>query len=98
MVRKLTEEGIPAVVSNTAGTYVCNLVFYELLHHGYTYGYPLRAGFIHLPYLPEQAAKMESHSVSPSMSPELMIKAVKVVIESIISEDTTGQNNPRYRY
>ncbi|ACL11468.1 pyrrolidone-carboxylate peptidase [Desulfurococcus amylolyticus 1221n] len=58
----------------------------------------MRAGFIHLPYLPEQAAKMESHGVSPSMSPELMIKAIKVVIESIISEDTTGQNNPRYRY
>ncbi|AFL67123.1 pyroglutamyl-peptidase I [Desulfurococcus amylolyticus] len=91
IVRKLTEEGIPAVVSNTAGTYVCNLVFYELLHHGYTYGYPLRAGFIHLPYLPEQAAKKEPHSVPPSMSLELMIKAVKVVIEYVVSGDTTGQ-------
>ena len=44
--------GIPAAVSNTAGTYVCNDVMYSVLHR-YA-GTALRAGFIHVPYLPEQ--------------------------------------------
>lgn len=44
--------GIPAAVSNTAGTYVCNDMMYSVLHR-YA-GTALRAGFIHVPYLPEQ--------------------------------------------
>ena len=44
--------GIPAAVSNTAGTFVCNDCLYSALHH-YT-GTPVRCGFIHVPYLPEQ--------------------------------------------
>ena len=43
---------VPAAVSNTAGTYVCNDVLYTLLHH-YA-GTSVRVGFIHVPYLPEQ--------------------------------------------
>ncbi len=55
MVAALQQAGWPAAVSQTAGTYVCNHVFYSLMHRlrrrrGW------RAGFMHLPWLPEQAA------------------------------------------
>lgn len=45
---------LPASVSNTAGTYVCNDVLYSLLHHFHSSS--TRVGFIHVPYLPEQGA------------------------------------------
>ena len=53
MTAAIEAQGIPAAVSYTAGTYVCNDLLYTLLHH-YA-GTPVRAGFIHVPFLPEQA-------------------------------------------
>ncbi|MBE6949818.1 MAG: pyroglutamyl-peptidase I [Ruminococcaceae bacterium] len=53
MADAITAAGLPGKVSNTAGTFVCNDTLYRLLHH---YAHTLtRAGFIHVPYLPEQA-------------------------------------------
>ena len=52
MVRAIQAAGLPANVSNTAGTFVCNDTLYTLLHH--FAGTSVRAGFIHVPYLPEQ--------------------------------------------
>ena len=52
MTEAIRNAGIPARVSNTAGTYVCNDVLYTLLHH-YA-GTGVRVGFVHVPYLPEQ--------------------------------------------
>lgn len=65
--------GLPGYVSNTAGTYVCNQTFYYSLHLSGEYGY--RAGLIHVPYLPEQAACAEGSA--PSMSLDLMVEAVE---------------------
>ena len=52
MAQAIQDAGIPGAVSNTAGTFVCNDTLYTLLYH-YA-GTPVRAGFIHVPYLPEQ--------------------------------------------
>ncbi|WP_332848364.1 pyroglutamyl-peptidase I [Massilia sp. S19_KUP03_FR1] len=52
MVQAMRDGGVAASVSQTAGTFVCNHVFYGLMH--FTYGLPLQAGFIHVPFLPEQ--------------------------------------------
>ncbi len=52
MVQAIRAHGVAASVSQTAGTFVCNHVFYGLMH--FTHGLPLKAGFIHVPYLPEQ--------------------------------------------
>ena len=52
MIAAITEAGLPAAISNTAGTFVCNDVLYTLLHH-YA-GTDVRCGFIHVPYLPQQ--------------------------------------------
>lgn len=64
---------IPAAVSNTAGTFVCNDVLYTLLHH--FHGSPTRVGFIHVPYLPEQG--------SPSLSLEDTVKALEAAIGAL---------------
>jgi len=54
MLAALREAGIPAEVSQTAGTYVCNHVFYGLMHA--LRWQKARGGFMHIPYSPEQAA------------------------------------------
>lgn len=71
------EAGLPGYVSNTAGTYVCNQTFYHSLHLSGKHGY--RAGLIHVPYLPEQAARAEGGA--PSMSLDLMRRAVELALE-----------------
>ena len=54
MIAAITEAGLPAAISNTAGTFVCNDVLYTLLHR--YHGTGTRCGFIHVPYLPQQGA------------------------------------------
>jgi pyroglutamyl-peptidase len=58
IVAALREAGLPAAVSHSAGTYVCNHVFYGLMH-ALRRRRGVRAGFMHLPLLPEQAAQRE---------------------------------------
>jgi pyroglutamyl-peptidase len=70
IVRVLNEAGIPAKVSNTAGTFVCNHVFYGAMHLVATEFPALRAGFIHIPFLPEQAVR---HPGVPSMALETIV-------------------------
>ena len=54
MVEAMQGVGVEAAVSYTAGTYVCNHVMYTVLHEA-TIHYPeMKAGFIHVPFLPEQ--------------------------------------------
>lgn len=81
------EAGIPGYVSNTAGTYVCNQTFYASMHLSKERGY--RAGVIHVPYLPEQAAEVGDGA--PSMSLELMVRAAEVALEVSVgrSDDAT---------
>ncbi|OHX11291.1 pyroglutamyl-peptidase I [Chromobacterium sphagni] len=73
IVAGLRARGIPASVSQTAGTFVCNHVMYGLLHRRGP-----RAGFIHIPYLPEQAAQ---HPGAPSMSLDDCVAALKLAVE-----------------
>ena len=54
MVSAIQQKNIPASVSNSAGTFVCNDLFYTLLHH--FDGTPTQVGFIHIPLLPEQGS------------------------------------------
>jgi pyroglutamyl-peptidase len=52
--KSLTECGIPAVVSNSAGLYVCNATYYTVLHHIAVRGLSTQAVFIHLPKISEE--------------------------------------------
>ena len=74
----LLAEGIPAYVSNTAGTYLCNQTMYGTLHALAQRGHHVRAGFIHLPLLPAMVAA--SGLEQPSMDAGLMVRAVEIAL------------------
>ncbi|HME97757.1 MAG TPA: pyroglutamyl-peptidase I [Methylomirabilota bacterium] len=78
MLAALTAEGIPAAISNTAGTYLCNHVLYATLHHLAARELSRPAGFIHLPFLPSMVAAHDRDE--PSMDLSTMIRAVEVVL------------------
>ena len=54
MVEEVKKAGIPAAVSNTAGTYVCNHIMYSLLYYINKNNLNIKGGFIHVPYITEQ--------------------------------------------
>ncbi len=70
--------GIPAAVSNTAGTFVCNHLMYGVLHAIQRQGLPTRAGFIHIPFLPEQAVGKSAGT--PSMSLTSIVTALETAV------------------
>lgn len=70
MISAIQDAGLPAAISNTAGTFVCNDVLYSLLHR-YA-GTGVRCGFIHVPYLPEQG--------SPSLTLEQTVQALTAAL------------------
>lgn len=78
IVATLREQGIPAEVSYSAGTYVCNTVFYGLMHAASTAARPFRAGFVHLPYLPEQAAYKKAGT--PSMAEAVAAQGLRLAL------------------
>ena len=74
----LTAEGIPACVSNSAGTYLCNQTLYRTLHAVRELARPPRVGFVHFPLLPAMVAA--SGLEQPSMDFPLMLRAVEVIL------------------
>lgn len=66
MVAAVRGAGIPASVSQTAGTFVCNHVFYGVMHA--TAGTAVKAGFIHVPFLPSQAAARPERPASMALA------------------------------
>lgn len=78
----LLKNHLPVDLSLSAGAYLCNQVYYSLLHEIAVRQKPIRAGFIHLPALPEQAA--ESRQAMPSMSFDLMQKAAEIIINVLM--------------
>jgi pyroglutamyl-peptidase len=91
IVARLREKGIPASVSNTAGTFVCNHLFYGLMHRLATEGNKRRGGFIHIPYSPEQAA---NHPGAPSMAVEViaggLLEAALVTATTVVDSKDSG--------
>ena len=78
MLASLQRAGVAAEVSQTAGTFVCNHVFFGLMHELATQS-PLRhtrGGFVHVPYLPEQGA--------PSMALDEMVRGLRLALRSAL--------------
>ncbi|QRG70090.1 pyroglutamyl-peptidase I [Brevibacillus choshinensis] len=84
IVKELREKGVPASVSQTAGTFVCNHLFYGLMHVIATKHPSIRGGFIHIPYLPEQAARL---SGQPSMAVETIVSGLRVAIDAALANE-----------
>ena len=84
MVRDLRAAGVPASVSNTAGTFVCNHIFYALMHRLATQAAlaHTRGGFVHVPYLPEQAAPRPGVA---SMALAAQVAALRVAIRTALT-------------
>ena len=79
LVEYLLSEGIPARVSLSAGTFICNHVLFAALQHTAASGLRTSCGFIHVPLLPEQAAA-EPGELRPSMSLEYLESALRTAI------------------
>lgn len=82
MVQRLHELNIPASISNTAGTFVCNQVFY-VLQHGWG-GQGRCSGFVHLPCLPEQAVRMATTPSCPSLPLEMQVRAIRELVRTMV--------------
>jgi pyroglutamyl-peptidase len=81
MVAALQRAGWPAAVSQTAGTYVCNHVFYGLMHN-LRRRRRVRAGFMHLPWLPEQAA---AQAGQPSLPLAVQTAGVRLALQTALA-------------
>ena len=79
IVAAMRERGVQASVSQTAGTFVCNHVFYGLMHH--IEGNATQGGFIHVPYLPEQAAAFPG---APSMALAQIVEGLRAAVEVVV--------------
>ncbi len=85
MVKEMNDNGIPASVSNTAGTFVCNHVMYGVLYL-IDKKYPnIRGGFIHVPYIPSQVTTKPN---TPSMSIDDIAKGLELSIKAIIENSS----------
>lgn len=78
LVEAVCAEGLPASISNSAGTYVCNHLMYSVLHA--LRDTDVRAGFIHVPALPEQT---EGHPEIPSMALDEMVRGIEAVLNAL---------------
>ena len=76
MAAELNAAGVPASVSQTAGTFVCNHVFYGLQQR--LAGTGVRSGFIHVPLLPEQAGQYPG---KPALSLEDQVRGVRLALQ-----------------
>ena len=79
----LTDAGIPAAISQSAGTYVCNHVFYGLMH-ALAHRRGVRGGFVHIPFLPAQAVQ---HRGAPSVALDTVIAALRLIVEVSLRTD-----------
>ena len=77
-VAELDRLGVAAVVSQTAGTYTCNHVFYRLMHT--LEGTDVRGGFVHVPFAPEQTVG----TTTASMPIETMVRGLTAILATAL--------------
>jgi len=85
IVENVKAHNIPASISNTAGTFICNHVCYGVAHLAAARtaaGKPMKSGFIHIPFLPEQV--IGKPALTPSMSLETIVSGITHALEAIV--------------
>lgn len=75
---RMQAAGLAAEVSNSAGTFVCNHVFYGLMHFAATGGRRFRGGFLHVPRLPRASA---SPGNAPSIAVAQIVRGIEIILE-----------------
>jgi len=77
----MKKAGIPAAVSNTAGTFVCNHIMYQVQYMIDTKYPEMKGGFIHVPFIPQQVVDKAGQ---PAMSIEDIAKGLTAAVEAIV--------------
>ena len=85
MVEAIRSAGLPSSLSNSAGTFVCNHIMYGVLYQIEKMGKNIRAGFIHVPFIPEQVARRPAPA--PCMSMVDIAKALEAAVSAIVKYD-----------
>jgi pyroglutamyl-peptidase len=80
-IAALRAEELPAELSMSAGTFVCNHVFYGLMHLAATRRYAFRGGFLHVPCLPQQTA-----AGAPTLALAEIVRGISIVVETAASD------------
>ena len=80
MVEEIRKEGLPASLSNSAGTYVCNHLMYGVLYTLSKKYKGVKGGFIHVPFIPEQTVDKPD---KPSMSLPDIVRGLEAAIRAI---------------
>ncbi len=86
----LRAAGHPAGLSLSAGAFVCNQLFFELQHR--LAGQGVRSGFVHLPALPEQAARTQP--CVPSMGLAAQIDAIRLALAVALGDEAPARSGP----
>ena len=79
---KIREAGLPADISNTAGTFVCNELMYRVLRHAGRMDPAIPAGFIHVPFLPEQLTGRNANA--PALPLDDIVRALAIAVRVIV--------------
>ncbi|MFC4354297.1 pyroglutamyl-peptidase I [Chryseomicrobium palamuruense] len=87
MINRLIENGYPAEISNSAGTYLCNNTMYNGLHYMHTNKKNVPAGFIHIPASHELALE---YGKVPSWSHKDLLESIKICIEVLNDEQLSS--------
>ncbi|MCI8510767.1 MAG: pyroglutamyl-peptidase I [Lachnospiraceae bacterium] len=88
MVKAMKDAGLPATVSNSAGTFVCNHLMYGVLYHIDRHYPGMRGGFMHVPYIPEQVVNLPD---KPYMAMADIAKGIEAAIEAIVANENDLQ-------
>lgn len=90
MVAAIRAAGLPASVSNSAGTYVCNHLMYQVLYLADKFYPGTRAGFLHIPFLPEQVVDKPN---TASMALDDICRGVEIALETIVRQGDQADLN-----
>lgn len=92
IVKRMKEERIPAAVSNSAGTFLCNYAMYLALHNSHRFGYPTRSGFIHIPFSQDMASDMrwDWAGIPPSLHIETALRGVIIAVKETVERFHVG--------
>ncbi|MFW6319306.1 MAG: pyroglutamyl-peptidase I [Bacillota bacterium] len=82
IMKRMHKHKLPVTISNSAGTYVCNDLMYNVLYYIKKLNLDTKAGFIHVPYLPHQAY---NKSNMPMMERRYMVETVTAIIDVLLN-------------
>lgn len=85
IVKEIKDGGLPSSLSNTAGTFVCNHLMYGTLYHIAKNKKDIRAGFIHVPFIPEQV--IDRPTPVPYMSTIDIARALELAVKAIVENN-----------